>query len=52
MRAYQFNSVIHVIEKDREAAQEHLSQVIIGACIVVVLLLLALIIVLVRRRKK
>jgi hypothetical protein len=52
MRAYQFNSIIHVIEKDREATLEHLFQVITGACIVVVLLLLALIIVLVRRRKK
>jgi len=52
LRAYQFNSVIHVIEKDREATQDRLSQIMIGAGIVMVLLLLALIIVLIRRRKR
>ena len=52
LHAYQFNSVIHVIQKDREAAQERLSQILIGAGIVVLILLLALIVALIRRRKR
>lgn len=50
LHAYQFNSVIHVIEKDREAAHEQVSQILIGAAIVVFVLLLALIIVILRKR--
>ena len=52
LHAYQFNSVIHVLEKDREAAHEQVTQILIGAGIVVFVLLLALIIVILRKRKK
>ena len=52
LRAYQLKSIIHVIEKDGEAAHERIDQILIVAGIVIVLLLLALIIVIVRKRKR
>ena len=52
LRAYQLKSIIHVIEKDGEAAHERIDQILIIAGIVIVLLLLALIIVIVRKRKR
>lgn len=52
LRAYQLNSIIHVIEKNGEAAQQQVYQMLIGAGIVVFVLLLALIIVILRKRKK
>ena len=51
LRAYQFNSVINVIEKDRETAHNQNELTLIVACVVIILLLLALFIVIVRKRK-
>jgi hypothetical protein len=52
LRAYQLKSIIHVIEKDRDATQDRLEQMMIVAGILVLILLLALIIVIVRKRKR
>ena len=52
LRAYQLKSIIHVIEKNGEAAHECLDQTLIVAGIVIVLLLFALIFVIVRKRKR
>ena len=51
LRAYQLNSIIHVIEKNGKAAQQQVYQILIGAGIAVLVLLLALIFVIVRKRK-
>ena len=51
MRQYQFNSVLSVIEKDRDAAHDRANLILIVAGIVILLLLLALVIVIVRKRK-
>ena len=50
LRTYQFNSVINVIEKDREAAHHQSEMILIIAGVVIALLLLLLVIVLVRKR--
>ena len=51
MRAYQFNSVLSIIEKDRDAAHQRANLTLLIAGIVILLLLLALIIVIVKKRK-
>ena len=51
LRAYQLNSIIHVIEKNGKAAQQQVYQILIGAGIAVLVLLLALMFVIVRKRK-
>ena len=51
MRAYQFNSVLNIIEKDRDAAHQRANLTLLIAGIVILLLLLALIIVIVKKKK-
>ena len=51
MRAYQYYSVLNIIEKDKEAAHQRANQMLLVAGIVIILLLLALVILIVRRRK-
>lgn len=51
MRAYQFNSVLTVIAKNKAAAEQRLTQLLIAAGIVIALLFIALVVVFFRRRK-
>ena len=51
LRAYQFGSIINVVKKSRDAAQNCSNTIFIAAGVVIILLLLALIIVIVRKRK-
>ena len=51
MRAYQFNSVLNIIEKDRDAAHQRANLTLLIAGIVILLLLLALIFVIVKKKK-
>ena len=51
MRAYQYYSVLNIIEKDKEAAHQRADLMLLVAGIVIILLLLALVILIVRRRK-
>ena len=51
MRAYQYYSVLNIIEKDKEAAHQRANLMLLVAGIVIILLLLALVILIVRRRK-
>ena len=50
MRAYQFNSVLTVIAKNKAAAEQRLTQLLIAAGIVIALLLIALVVVFLRRK--
>ena len=51
MRAYQFNSVLSIIEKDRDAAHQRANLTLPIAGIVILLLILALIFVIVKKKK-
>ena len=50
MRAYQFNSVLTVIAKNKAAAEQRLTQLLIAAGIVIALLLIAIVVVFLRRK--
>lgn len=51
MRPYQFNAVLSIIEKDRDAAHDRANLILIIAGVMIILLLLALVIVIVRKKK-
>ena len=50
MRAYQFNSILTVIEKGKAAAEQRLIQLLIAAGVVIALLLIALVVMFLRRK--
>jgi hypothetical protein len=50
MRAYQFNSILTVIEKGKAAAEQRLIQLLIAAGVIIALLLIALVVMFLRRK--